>query len=50
MRRAGMTRIPVFIDTAYASRVDDIDVPRMLGAVDTIRASVARAATGAPRH
>ena len=35
---------------AYDSRVDDIDVPRMLGALDVIRESVTRAADSALRH
>lgn len=35
---------------SYDSRVDDIDVPRMLGALDVIRASVTGAASTALRH
>jgi tryptophan halogenase len=35
---------------SYDSRVDDIDVPRMLAALDVIRGSIARAAENAPRH
>lgn len=35
---------------SYDSRVEDIDLPRMLAALDVIRGAVARAASGAPRH